>query len=117
MTSFTGIRRQLSEQAFLSRLTLFFSLFTLGGHFIELFGVGKRGGAFFTDQDWRFAESERAGDVAEVRWMGSHPLLGVTVCTGCLFHYNFGTFEVGEDGNENFCRWCGAGGWRVVVVS
>ena len=51
-----------------------------------------------------------AGDVAEVRWMGSHPLLGVTVCTGCLFHYNFGTFEVGEDGNENFCRWCGDGG-------
>ena len=66
VTSFTGIRRQLSEQAFLPRLTLFFSLFTLGGDFIELFGVGKRGGAFFTDQDWRFAESERAGDVAEV---------------------------------------------------
>lgn len=67
MTSFTGIRRQLSEQAFLPRLTLFFSLLTLGGDFIELFGVGKRGGAFFTDQDWRFAESERAGDVAEVQ--------------------------------------------------
>ena len=47
---------------------------------------------------------------SQARWLEAHPLLGVTICTGCLFHYNFGTFEVGEDGNENFCRWCGDGG-------
>ena len=40
----------------------------------------------------------------------SHPHLGVVVCARCHSDVATTSFQTGEDGNEDFCRWCAAGG-------
>ncbi|CAH1275889.1 unnamed protein product [Diabrotica balteata] len=39
-----------------------------------------------------------------------HPLLKVIICKECFDFYTAGDFELDEDGQEKFCRWCGQGG-------
>ncbi|XP_072382538.1 uncharacterized protein [Diabrotica undecimpunctata] len=39
-----------------------------------------------------------------------HPLLKVIICKECFEFYTAGDFELDEDGQEKFCRWCGQGG-------
>uniref|UniRef100_A0A6P7FPN3 Uncharacterized protein LOC114329904 isoform X1 n=1 Tax=Diabrotica virgifera virgifera TaxID=50390 RepID=A0A6P7FPN3_DIAVI len=39
-----------------------------------------------------------------------HPLLSVLICKECFDFYTVGDFELDEDGQEKFCRWCGQGG-------
>ena len=40
----------------------------------------------------------------------SHPYLGTLVCGRCHSEVATTSFQTGEDGNEDFCRWCAAGG-------
>ena len=48
--------------------------------------------------------------------MACHRVLKVLICNECDSFFGTGKFEVGEDGSEIYCKWCGQGG-QVVCCS
>ncbi len=43
-----------------------------------------------------------------------HPVLAVTVCSGCRIFYNDGNWSKDEDGLDEYCRWCAQGGDLIL---
>jgi hypothetical protein len=45
--------------------------------------------------------------------LSTHPLLNVSMCKACVKYYSSEPFDLGEEGYEENCRWCGDGGALV----